>query len=110
MKYEAKLKSIYEKRKILMKNIWRLKQNLTLKKLQQIFKMFKNNSIKPATEGSKCICLSAIVIDSIFKSGKNYHSQTFLEEIKHKIKVKEMKEDHLESSFSDDSEEQGYSE
>ena len=53
--------------------------------------MFKNNSVKPAKEGSKCICLSAIVIDSIFKSGKNYHPQTFLEEIKHKIKVKEMR-------------------
>ena len=75
--------------------------------------MFKNNSIKPAKEESKCICLSAIVIDSVFKSGKNYHPQTFLEEFKYKIKEKEIKslnKDDLESSSSDDSEGQRNSE
>ena len=72
--------------------------------------LFKNNSIKPAKEGCKCICLLAIVIDSVFKSGKNYHPQTFLEEFKYKIKEKEIKsfnEDDLESSSPDSSEEQG---
>ena len=71
--------------------------------------MFKNNSIKPAKEESKCICLSAIVIDSVFKSGKNYHPQTFLEELKEK-EIKSFNKDDLESSSSDDSEGQRNSE
>ena len=48
--------------------------------------------------------MAAIVIDSLFKSGKNYQPQTFLEECKYKIKEKERKpsiENDLES-FDDE--------
>ena len=46
---------------------------------------------KVTKKGFKCICLSAIVIDSVFKSGKNYYSQKFLAECKYKTKEKEKK-------------------
>ena len=38
-----------------------------------------SNSANPTTEGSKYIFLSAIVIESLFKSSKNYYPHTFLE-------------------------------
>ena len=44
---------------------------------------------KAPTDGIKWICLSAIVINSVVKLGKNYYSQTFLEECKYKIKETE---------------------
>ena len=31
-------------------------------------------------ESSQCNCLSAILIDSVYKTGKNYHPQVYLEE------------------------------
>ena len=34
------------------------------------------------------ICLSIILLDSVFRTGKNYYSQVFLEECKHVAKVK----------------------
>ena len=45
--------------------------------------------------------LSAIMTDSVLKSGKNYYSQIFLEESKYKLKEEEIKsfiKDDLESS------------
>ena len=39
---------------------------------------FYNNKIPK--EGPECICLSVILIDSVFRTGKNYYSQGFLEE------------------------------
>ena len=33
-------------------------------------------------EGSQCICLSVVLIDSVFRTGKNYCIQVFLEEFK----------------------------
>ena len=39
-------------------------------------------------EGSHCICLSLTLTDSIFKIGKKYYSQVFLEECKYTIKGK----------------------
>ena len=44
------------------------------------------HSKKP--EECDCIFLSIIVIDSVFKLGKNYYPQTFLEEWKYRIKKK----------------------
>ena len=41
---------------------------------------FHNNKIPK--EGSQFICLSVILIDSEFKTGKNYYPQVFLEECK----------------------------
>ena len=37
-------------------------------------------------EGSQFVCLSVISTDSIFKTGKNYYPQIFLEECKYVIK------------------------
>ena len=39
-------------------------------------------------EGSQYICLSVILIDSDFKTGKNYTPQVFLEECKYILKEK----------------------
>ena len=43
-------------------------------------------------EGSQCICLLIILIDSVCKTGKNYHSQLFLEEYRYVVKEKKMLE------------------
>ena len=42
---------------------------------------FYNNKIPK--EGSQCICLSVILIDSVFGTVKNYYPQVFLEECKY---------------------------
>ena len=47
---------------------------------------FHDNKIPK--EGSQFICLSVILIDSVFRTGKNYYPQVFLEECKHVIKEK----------------------
>ena len=39
-------------------------------------------------EGSQFICLSVIMIDSVFRSGKNYYPGVFLEECKYVVKKK----------------------
>ena len=41
---------------------------------------FCNNKIPK--EGPQCICLSVILLDSVFRTGKNYYPQVFLEECK----------------------------
>ena len=47
---------------------------------------FHNNKI--AKEGSQVICLSLILIDSVFRTGKNYYPQVFLEECEYVVKEK----------------------
>ena len=47
---------------------------------------FHNNKIP--REGSQFICLSVILIDSVFKRGKNYYPQMFLKECKYIVKEK----------------------
>ena len=39
-------------------------------------------------EGSHHICLSIILIDSVFKMNKNYYPQMFLKECKYIVKEK----------------------
>ena len=51
---------------------------------------FYNNKIPK--EGFQFICLSVILIDSVFKTGKNCFSQIFLEERKYIVKEKRMPE------------------
>ena len=51
---------------------------------------FHNNKIPK--EGSQLICLSVILIDSTFRTGKNYYLQVFLEEFKSVVKEKKMPE------------------
>ena len=41
---------------------------------------------KMSKEGSQLICLSVILIDSVFRTGENYHPKVFLEECKHVVK------------------------
>ena len=56
-------------------------------------------------EGSQYICLSVILFDSIFKTGKNYYPQGFLEECKYVIKEKKIEiyvTDVVEISDSDE--------
>ena len=45
---------------------------------------FYNNNIPK--KGFQFICLSVILIDSVFKTGKNYYPQVFLEEHKYIVK------------------------
>ena len=45
---------------------------------------FQNNKIPE--EGSLFICLLVVLIDSIFRTGKNYDPQVFLEECKYAAK------------------------
>ena len=42
--------------------------------------------LKIPKEGSQFICLSIILIDSIFRAAKNYYPQVFLEECKYVAK------------------------
>ena len=45
------------------------------------------NNIIPK-EGSQFICLSVILINSVFRSGENYYPQVFLEEYKYVVEEK----------------------
>ena len=49
---------------------------------------FCNNKIPK--EDSQCICLSVILIDSVFRTGINHYHQEFLEEYKYVVKEKKM--------------------
>ena len=51
---------------------------------------FHNDKI--TKEGSQCICLLVILIDSVYRTGKNYYPQVFLEECKYGLKEKKMPE------------------
>ena len=41
-------------------------------------------------ENSHCICLSVVMIDSVFKIYKNYYPQEFLEEYKYIVKEQDV--------------------
>ena len=49
-----------------------------------------NNKLPKET--SQCICLSVILIDSVFRIGKNHYLQVFLEECKNVVREKKMPE------------------
>ena len=53
---------------------------------------------------SKCIWLSSVVTDPVFKLSKHYYAQAFLKEWKYKIKEKEKK--WFKGSSDDDFEEE----
>ena len=55
---------------------------------RKINKNFHNSKIPK--EGSKFVCLSVILIDSVFRTGKNYYPQVFLKECKYVVKEKEI--------------------
>ena len=61
-----------------------------------------NNKIPK--EGSQCICLSVILIDSVHRKDKDYYSQVVLEECKYVVKEKKVSKfitDDIETSFDD---------
>ena len=56
----------------------------------KMYKNFQHNKIPKDNE--YCACLSVILLDSIFvNSDKDYYLQTFLEECKYAIKIKNNK-------------------
>ena len=66
---------------------------------------FRNNEI--SKEGSYYICLSVILIDSVFRTGKNYYPQVFLEECKYIVKEEKIPKyiiDDIEISSDTDKE------
>ena len=54
----------------------------------KIDKNFHNNKIPK--EGSQFLCLSVILIDTVFRTSKNYYPHIFLEECKYVVKEKKM--------------------
>ena len=65
------------------------------------------------TESSHCICISVVLIESVFQMGKNYYPQVLLEECKYIVK-KEVtrhinKELDISSDDSDKSDEEKFS-
>ena len=68
----------------------------------EIFSNFGNNEIQK--EVSQFICLSVILIYSVFRTGKNYYFQMFIEECEYVFKenMSEYITDEIEIS-SDDS-------
>ena len=45
---------------------------------------------KVPKEGSQCICVSVILIDSVFRIGKTYYPDVLLEKFKYIVKQKRM--------------------
>ena len=48
------------------------------------------HSDKIQKQGSQCICFSVIFIESVYRTGKSYYPQVFLEECKYVVKEKMM--------------------
>ena len=66
---------------------------------------FHSNEIPK--EGLQYICLSVILLDSVFRTGKNYYPQVFLEECKYFVKEKKIPKyiiDDIEISSDSDEE------
>ena len=50
----------------------------------------KNKKKSTQSQGSQFICLSVILIGFVFRTGKNYYPQVFLEERKYVVKEKKI--------------------
>ena len=81
----------------------------------KVNKKFDNNKIPKG--GSQFTCLSPILIDSVFRTCKNYYPQVFLGEYKYVVKEKKMpeyitddKEISSDDSDREDSDEQNSNE
>ena len=57
---------------------------------------------KISKEGTQCICLSVILIDSVLGTDKNYHPQVLLEECKCGINISFDDSDREDSDYSDE--------
>ena len=70
---------------------------------------FHNNKIPK--EGSQYICLSVILLVSVFRTGKNYYPQVFLEECKYVVKEKMILKYIIDNTeISSDSDEENFDE
>ena len=125
---ETKYMSFLIKDNELLKNynrIWKKVKN-TINKEFNSDRVYNKNDVKTKTksyngkintnfpnmkipkEGSQCICLSLILIDSVFRTGNNYYPQVFLEECKYVVKEKKMSNyiiDGIEISDKENSDE-----
>ena len=64
---------------------------------------FHNNKIPK--DDPQCICISVILVDSVYRKDKDYYPQVFLEECKYVVKEKKMPEyitDDIEISSDSD--------
>ena len=53
-------------------------------------------------EASHWICQSVVLVNSVFKMGKDYYFQMFLEECKYIVKEKAVATEDLENPFNSD--------
>ena len=53
-------------------------------------------------EDSKCICLSVIFINSVFRTDKNYYPQVFLEKCIYIVKKKNDEENSDKNNFDEE--------
>ena len=67
---------------------------------------FHNNKVP--REGSQFICLSVVLIDSVFITGKNYYPWMFLEECKYALKKKRFLSILLMIEITSDSDRENY--
>ena len=75
-----------------MKNIYNKNKTKTESCEGKISTNFHDNGMPK--KGSCCISLSIVLIDSLFKIGKNYYPQVSLEECKYIVKDKKDKQLH----------------
>ena len=103
----AKKSKIVSKKNLITCTHWRRSNKAKLKSYNG--KINSNfHKYKLAKEGFQFICLSVILIDSVFRTAKNYYPQAFLEECKYVVKQKKMAEyitDDIEISWEDPREE-----
>ena len=71
-----------------------------MEKSTQIFTI-----IKYQKKTSQCICLSVILINSVYSKDKNYHPRAFLEECKYVFKRNKMLQHYNIDDFDDSNKE-----
>ena len=105
MKFGKKLK-IFSKMNLIVNSIPRKYLKAKIKSYNGKININFHDNETPR-EGSQCICLSVILINSVCKTGKNYYPQVFLEKRKYVIKNKKIPKyiiDNIEISSDSDGE------
>ena len=105
MKFGKKLK-IFSKKNLIVNSISRKYLKAKIKSYNGKININFHDNETPR-EGSQCICLSVILINSVCKTGKNYYPQVFLEKRNYVIKNKKIPKyiiDNIEISSDSDGE------